>query len=86
MILCAQNAVRPRAAVPGRAEVGLFTVLLIGVAAWLSILVVVVAMCRAAAHADGKSDISTRTVDRAGQLGTTAAPEAPAPGAVLIHN
>jgi hypothetical protein len=55
----------------------LLTVLLIGLAAWIAILVVVLAMCRAAAHAEGKAE----HMDPAR---APSAADAPAPGAILI--
>ena len=72
---------RTRPAMPWRAQVGLFTVLLIGLAVWLSILVVVLAMCRAAAHDDGIAGLDEQPQQREG---ITAEP--PAPGAVLAHH
>lgn len=60
----------------------LFTVLLIGLAAWLSILLVVIAMCRAAARADGNLELGNRRSERGSSAPTGT--EAPAPTAVLI--
>ncbi len=60
-------------------SMSLFTVLLIGLLAWISILVVVVAMCKAAAHAEGKFE----RVDPA-QAPTSA--DAPAPSAFLVSH
>jgi hypothetical protein len=58
----------------------LLSVLLIGLAAWIAILVVVVAMCRAAARAEGKAELSD-------PARAPAAADAPPPGAILItHN
>jgi hypothetical protein len=60
-------------------SMSLLTVLLIGLAAWISILLVVVAMCRAAAHADGKDE-------RVDPARTPASTDAPAPNAILVSH
>jgi hypothetical protein len=57
----------------------LFTVLMIGLAAWISILVVVLAMCRAAAHAEGR-------VERTDPAQAPPATDAPAPTGVLVSH
>jgi hypothetical protein len=60
-----------------RELMSLTTVLLIGLAAWISILVVVLAMCRAAAHAEGK-------LERADPAPAPTATDAPAPSSILL--
>jgi hypothetical protein len=57
----------------------LFTVLLIGLVAWISILVVVLAMCRAAALAD-------RSVERVDPAQAPTSTDAPAPSAILVSH
>jgi hypothetical protein len=44
------------ASLVGRSEMNFATIGLIVVAAWITLLIVVVAMCRVAAHADAASD------------------------------
>jgi hypothetical protein len=62
-----------------RESMSLTTVLLIGLAAWISILVVVLAMCRAAAHAEGK-------LERVDPAPTPTAKDAPARASILASH
>jgi len=70
-----------RAEVPRRLgdSMSLSTVLLIGLAAWISILVVVLAMCRAAVHAEGK-------VERVDPARAPTSTDPSAPNAVLVSH